>query len=175
MHHVREGKHGAASPQPAIAIGLSKARRAGVKLQARRIDTTSRSTRKKAPQELKRAQGIPGGTSENSLKSNFEHAEEEGVTQRHLPVPSPDKRGRQRDGAVPRRATTRRSGPAAREAAQNVEAGFSKGVQDDPKIEERPISALLAQKERQDGEEKKSGNIRYKAGGPCARAGGSIF
>src|SRR6201993_555179 len=32
MHHIREGKHGAASPQQAIAIGLSKARRAGVKL-----------------------------------------------------------------------------------------------------------------------------------------------
>jgi hypothetical protein len=28
MHHVREGKHGARSPQQAIAIGLSKARRA---------------------------------------------------------------------------------------------------------------------------------------------------
>ncbi len=34
MHHVREGKHGARSPQQAIAIGLSKARRAGVKLGA---------------------------------------------------------------------------------------------------------------------------------------------
>jgi hypothetical protein len=32
MHHVREGKHGASSPQQAIAIGLSKARLAGVKL-----------------------------------------------------------------------------------------------------------------------------------------------
>jgi|tagenome__1003787_1003787.scaffolds.fasta_scaffold20977291_4 hypothetical protein len=32
MDHIREGKHGAASPQQAIAIGLSKARRAGVKL-----------------------------------------------------------------------------------------------------------------------------------------------
>ena len=32
IHHVREGKHGARSPQQAIAIGLSKARRAGVKL-----------------------------------------------------------------------------------------------------------------------------------------------
>lgn len=32
IHHVREGKHGATSPQQAIAIGLSKARRAGVKL-----------------------------------------------------------------------------------------------------------------------------------------------
>ncbi len=34
IHHVREGKHGAASAKQAIAIGLSKARRAGVKLGA---------------------------------------------------------------------------------------------------------------------------------------------
>ena len=32
FHHIREGKHGARSPQQAIAIGLSKARRAGVRL-----------------------------------------------------------------------------------------------------------------------------------------------
>lgn len=32
IHHVREGKHGARSSKQAIAIGLSKARRAGVKL-----------------------------------------------------------------------------------------------------------------------------------------------
>jgi hypothetical protein len=34
IHHIREGKHGAASAKQAIAIGLSKARRAGVKLGA---------------------------------------------------------------------------------------------------------------------------------------------
>jgi hypothetical protein len=32
IHHVREGKHGVSSPKQAIAIGLSKARKAGVKL-----------------------------------------------------------------------------------------------------------------------------------------------
>jgi len=32
IHHVREGKHGAASTKQAIAIGLAKARRAGVRL-----------------------------------------------------------------------------------------------------------------------------------------------
>jgi|KBSSwiStaDraftv2_1062776.scaffolds.fasta_scaffold04562_5 Family of unknown function (DUF6496) len=32
IHHVREGKHGVSSAKQAIAIGLSKARRAGVKL-----------------------------------------------------------------------------------------------------------------------------------------------
>ena len=34
MDHIREGKHGARSTKQAIAIGLSKARRAGVKLKA---------------------------------------------------------------------------------------------------------------------------------------------
>ena len=34
MDHIREGKHGARSTKQAIAIGLSKARRAGVKLPA---------------------------------------------------------------------------------------------------------------------------------------------
>jgi hypothetical protein len=32
IHHIREGKHGACSTKQAIAIGLSKARRAGVNL-----------------------------------------------------------------------------------------------------------------------------------------------
>ena len=49
MHHVREGKHGARSPQQAIAIGLSKARRSGVKLKAPKGPA---STRKKAKQDI---------------------------------------------------------------------------------------------------------------------------
>ena len=32
IHHIREGKHGARSAKQAIAIGLSKARKAGVEL-----------------------------------------------------------------------------------------------------------------------------------------------
>ncbi len=56
MHHIREGKHGAASPQQAIAIGLSKARRAGVKLQAPRKGKTSASTRKKAESDYEKGQ-----------------------------------------------------------------------------------------------------------------------
>lgn len=56
MHHVREGKHGAASPQQAIAIGLSKARRAGVKLQPPRTGKTSASTRQKAERDYRRGQ-----------------------------------------------------------------------------------------------------------------------
>jgi hypothetical protein len=48
MDHIREGKHGARSPQQAIAIGLSKARRAGVKLAAPKGPA---SVRRKAEQD----------------------------------------------------------------------------------------------------------------------------
>jgi hypothetical protein len=51
MHHVREGKHGARSTKQAVAIGLSKARRAGVKLQAPRKGKASAKTRKQASRD----------------------------------------------------------------------------------------------------------------------------
>ena len=47
IHHVREGKHGARSTKQAIAIGLSKARRAGVKL-ARPPASAKASTKRSA-------------------------------------------------------------------------------------------------------------------------------
>ncbi|HMC26289.1 MAG TPA: DUF6496 domain-containing protein, partial [Verrucomicrobiae bacterium] len=47
MHHIREGKHGARSTKQAIAIGLSKARRAGVKLPAPRRGKASTRTQAK--------------------------------------------------------------------------------------------------------------------------------
>jgi hypothetical protein len=46
IEHVRAGKHGARSAKQAIAIGLSKARRAGVKVPAKK--TASKATKKKA-------------------------------------------------------------------------------------------------------------------------------
>jgi hypothetical protein len=52
IHHVREGKHGVRSSKQAIAIGLSKARRAGVKLAAPKGPS---SVRKKAAQDTKAA------------------------------------------------------------------------------------------------------------------------
>jgi hypothetical protein len=52
MHHVREGKHGARSPQQAIAIGLSKARRAGVKLPPPRGGRSTSRIRKQAERDL---------------------------------------------------------------------------------------------------------------------------
>lgn len=56
MDHIREGKHGAASTKQAIAIGLSKARRAGVKLPPPKAGKTSARTRTQAQRDLRRGQ-----------------------------------------------------------------------------------------------------------------------
>lgn len=56
IEHVREGKHGARSTKQAIAIGLSKARRAGVDLSPPEEGTTSEETRDQAARDLKKGQ-----------------------------------------------------------------------------------------------------------------------
>lgn len=55
MDHIREGKHGARSTKQAIAIGLSKARRAGVKLPPPKKGKASKRTRKQAKRDLAKA------------------------------------------------------------------------------------------------------------------------
>ncbi|HEV2970740.1 MAG TPA: DUF6496 domain-containing protein [Pirellulales bacterium] len=55
IHHIREGKHGARSAKQAIAIGLSKARRAGVDLPPPKRGKTTERTRRSA--ELAYEQG----------------------------------------------------------------------------------------------------------------------
>ena len=54
IHHVREGKHGARSTKQAIAIGLSKARRAGVTLPAPK--NARARTRKQAARDNRKGQ-----------------------------------------------------------------------------------------------------------------------
>lgn len=53
MHHIREGKHGARNAKQAIAIGLSKARRAGYGAAPSR--NASKRVRDKAEQDSARA------------------------------------------------------------------------------------------------------------------------
>src|SRR5438046_438729 len=52
MEHIRQGKHGASSTKQAIAIGLSKARRAGVKLTPPKSGQASQKTRQSAKRAL---------------------------------------------------------------------------------------------------------------------------
>jgi hypothetical protein len=54
IEHIRAGKHGARSTEQAIAIGLSKARRAGVKLLPPKKGTTSEEVREQAERDIER-------------------------------------------------------------------------------------------------------------------------
>lgn len=54
IEHIRAGKHGARSTEQAIAIGLSKARRAGVKLPPPKKGTASEEVREQAARDLER-------------------------------------------------------------------------------------------------------------------------
>src|ERR1051325_11532055 len=56
MHHIREGKHGARSTKQAIAIGLSKARRAGVPLRPPAKGRVSEKTRRSAASAYRKGQ-----------------------------------------------------------------------------------------------------------------------
>jgi hypothetical protein len=56
IERIREGEHGARSAKQAIAIGLSKARRAGVKLPPPKRGAVSERTRRKAQREYESAQ-----------------------------------------------------------------------------------------------------------------------
>src|SRR3979409_11762 len=57
MHHIREGKHGARSAKQAIAIGLSKARRAGIDLPPPGKGEVSENSRKSAKRAYEVGQG----------------------------------------------------------------------------------------------------------------------
>jgi hypothetical protein len=67
IHHIREGKHGARSTKQAIAIGLSKARKAGVNLPPPAPGKTSERTRRSA--ERAYAQGQKGGARKHASTS----------------------------------------------------------------------------------------------------------
>jgi Family of unknown function (DUF6496) len=54
IEHIRAGRHGARSTEQAIAIGLSKARRAGVKLPPPPKGTTSAKVREQVERDIKR-------------------------------------------------------------------------------------------------------------------------
>jgi hypothetical protein len=66
MEHVKKGKHGVASKKQAIAIGLSKARRSGVKLKPPKAGKASGATRKKAQRDLAKGQTKKRSTTKKS-------------------------------------------------------------------------------------------------------------
>ena len=121
MHHIREGKHGARSPQQAIAIGLSKARRAGVKLSAPARGKTSSRTRRQAKRDLAkgRKSGRPSGRRSravrNALKRESRGAASRAALSRQARSAARRRGGRSRSAAA--RKASRTKGAAGRRAA----------------------------------------------------------
>src|SRR3954453_20218469 len=73
IHHIREGKHGARSPQQAIAIGLSKARRAGVDLPPPKKGKTTERSRKSVERAYERGHGAPAKSNPSAKRSKAVH------------------------------------------------------------------------------------------------------
>ncbi len=69
IEHIREGKHGARSTKQAIAIGLSKARRAGVDLPPPEKGKTTERTRKSAERAYARGHGAPAKSKPSAKRS----------------------------------------------------------------------------------------------------------
>jgi hypothetical protein len=67
IEHIRKGEHGARSTRQAIAIGLSKARRAGVKLPPPEKGAQSEKVRRQARRDL--AKGATGGAKPSAKRS----------------------------------------------------------------------------------------------------------
>jgi hypothetical protein len=86
IEHVREGKHGARSPKQAIAIGLSKARRAGVPLGTPKRGRTSERTRKQAERETKAGpkRSRPSAKRSRATKSALEREPKSTASRRAL-------------------------------------------------------------------------------------------
>jgi hypothetical protein len=114
MEHVREGEHGARSPEQAIAIGLSKARRAGVKLpppkrgqqrtkrRAKRDLTKGRAGRRKKPSRRR------SRATKRALKRESRRPASKRALSRHAKRVAQRRSSRSRSAAAKKAARTRK-------------------------------------------------------------------
>jgi hypothetical protein len=116
IHHIRRGEHGARSTKQAIAIGLSKARRAGVKLQAPKKGRASAGVRKQAKRDLAKARRGPVKASPRRSRAMRRRLKREGKQ-----AASPQALSRQARRAARKRSAAARSA-SARQAARTRRA-----------------------------------------------------
>ena len=123
IHHIREGKHGASSPEQAIAIGLSKARRAGVKLPAPKKGEASEETREGAKKALAagRRKRKPSVKRSRAARARLK---DEGRS-----AASPSALGRHARKAAAKRTASERSASARKAARTKGAAGRSRAAQ----------------------------------------------
>ena len=110
MDHIREGKHGARSTKQAIAIGLSKARRAGVELKAPK--TGSSKVKKQAQRDL--SKGRSGAKKKTSAKRS--RATENALKREGRTAASRSALSKQAKSAAKKRSASARSASAKKAA-----------------------------------------------------------
>ena len=110
IEHVREGKHGARSTKQAIAIGLSKARRAGVKLSPPK--TGSKRTREQAARDAEKGKSGNKKTSAKRSRASLRALKSEGHSAASKQALSTHAR------AVARKRTATARSQSARKAAK---------------------------------------------------------
>jgi hypothetical protein len=114
MEHVREGKHGARSPEQAIAIGLSKARRAGVKLappkrgKARTKRRAKRDLAKGRKARRKKASRRRARATRGALKRESRRSASKRALSRHAKRAARRRSARSRSAAAKKAARTRK-------------------------------------------------------------------
>ena len=117
IDEIRAGKHGARSAKQAIAIGLSKARRAGVPVPPPKKGQVSEQTRRKAQQEYRKGQdgGAARKPSPKRSRATLRALRREGTS-----AASPQALSRQAKAAAAKRSPADRSA-SARKAARTRE------------------------------------------------------
>ncbi|MGE5414708.1 MAG: DUF6496 domain-containing protein [Syntrophomonadaceae bacterium] len=124
MEHVRGGKHGARSTKQAIAIGLSKARRAGVRLPAPRKGKASARTRASARRAL------PRGGSRKSPSRTRSRAVSRALRREGHRAASPPALARQAHRAAMKRSASERSRSARMGARKRSPAERSRAARE---------------------------------------------
>ena len=120
MHHIREGKHGARSTKQAVAIGLSKARRAGVRLPPPKRGRVSEKTRRSAERAYQ-----AGRSGKSHVSRRRSRATEGALRREGRAAASRKSLARQARSASRRRTRGERSASARRAARTKGAAGRS--------------------------------------------------
>jgi hypothetical protein len=121
IEHVRQGKHGVRNTKQAIAIALSKARRAGVELEPPKKGATSRRTRKQAQRDIAKGRSAKKKSSSRRATPSPKRsrAAKRPLKREGTSPASPRALSRQARAAASRR---RKRGASARRARARTEA-----------------------------------------------------
>ena len=122
---VRAGKHGVRSAKQAVAIGLSKARRAGVDLKPPAPGKTSEATRKKAVKDTAAGQGAKTPRASTESKAKRSRATTQVLKRESREGASPQAVSKQAKTAAARRPAASRSAAAKKAAQTKGAAGRS--------------------------------------------------